>query len=154
MMQTPIDTLARHQQEMAEQAAASERARVQNVNRFVEMWLSLGVDCIRAAGSSHQPELAEALGLATNRWSRLLDAEAQVQREEQRLASRPKKRPAQPTDDTLPDRTIEKTSPGLGGTNEGSARRSRGTAQAHRERAQRTGVLHHETEMTTWRRHQ
>ena len=108
MMFTPIDLVERHQREMAEQAAAGERARVANVQRFVEMWLTLGVDCIRAAGSGHQPEIAEALGLATNRWGRLLDVEAQVQREDQQLASRPKKRPTQPGDDALPDRTIEK----------------------------------------------
>jgi hypothetical protein len=50
----------------------------------------------------------EARGHAANRWSLLLDLEAQAQREEQNLALRPKKRPTQPTDDRLPDRTIEK----------------------------------------------
>lgn len=102
------DQYAQMQHQQQEQAAAAERARVANVQRFTQMWLTLGQDCITAAGSGHRPEIDEALGLATNRWSRLLDAEAQVQREEQQLANRPKKRPAQPTDDTLPDRTIEK----------------------------------------------
>ena len=39
-------------------------------------------------------------------WARLLDQEAQVQRDEAALASRPKKRPTVPTDDTLPERTL------------------------------------------------
>ena len=95
-----------HQQQ--EQAAAAERARVANVQRFVQMWLTLGQDCITAAGSGHRPEIDEALGLAAHRWSRLLDMEAQVQREEAALASRPKTRPAELTDETLPDRTLEK----------------------------------------------
>jgi hypothetical protein len=94
--------------EMQEQAAASERARIANVQRFTQMWLTLGRDCITAAGSGHRPEIDEALGLATHRWSRLLDMEAQVQREAAVLASRPKNRPAELTDDTLPDRTLEK----------------------------------------------
>ena len=95
-----------HQQQ--EQAAAAERARVANVQRFVQMWLTLGQDCITAAGSGHRPEIDEALGLAAHRWNRLLDMEAQVQREEAALASRPKTRPAELTDETLPDRTLEK----------------------------------------------
>jgi len=96
---------ARHR-ELAEQAAAGERARVANVQRFTQMWLTLGQDCIRAAGSGHRAEIDEALGLATNRWGRLLDAEAQAQREEAALASRPKTRPPERTDEQLPDRTI------------------------------------------------
>jgi hypothetical protein len=94
--------------EMQEQAAAGERARVANVQRFTQMWLTLGQDCITAAGSGHRPEIDEALGLATHRWSRLLDMEQQVEREAAVLASRPKNRPAELTDDTLPDRTLEK----------------------------------------------
>jgi hypothetical protein len=107
-MQAPTDLFARHQQELAEQAAQGERARVANIQRFTQMWLTLGPDCITAASSSHQAELAEALGIATSRWSRLHDMEQQVIREEQQLASRPKNRPAELTDDTLPDRTLEK----------------------------------------------
>jgi hypothetical protein len=34
---TPIDIIARHQQEMAEQAAAAERGRKQNVELFTKM---------------------------------------------------------------------------------------------------------------------
>ncbi len=106
-MQTPIDLFARHQQELAEQAAAGERARIANVQRFTQMWLMLGQDCIPAASSGHRPEIDEALGLATHRWGRLLDMEAQVQRDGQQLAARPKTRPAQFDDDKLPDRTLE-----------------------------------------------
>jgi hypothetical protein len=105
-MQTPVDLFARHQQEMAEQAAAAERGRKQNVELFTKMWLSLGADCIKATGSSHRPEIDEALGLASHRWNQLLAMEQQVVREEAALATRPKKRPAQPGDEVLPDRTL------------------------------------------------
>ena len=108
MMQKPIDLFARSQQEIAEQAAADERARVQNVQRFTQMWLTLGVDVIKAAGSNHQAEIAEALGIATNRWGRLLDAEAQIQREEQELAGRPKKRGTAPGDEFLAPEVIKR----------------------------------------------
>jgi hypothetical protein len=106
-MQAPQELFERHRQELAEQAAAGERARVANVRRFCEMWMTLGQDCIRAASSQHRPEIDEALGLATHRWGRLLDMEAQVQRDEQVLAARPKTRPAQPGDEALPDRTLD-----------------------------------------------
>jgi hypothetical protein len=102
------DQYAQMQHQQQEQAAAAERARVANVQRFTQMWLTLGQDCIPAASSGHRTEIDEALGLATHRWSRLLDMEAQVQREAAVLASRPKNRPAELTDDTLPDRTLEK----------------------------------------------
>jgi hypothetical protein len=102
------DALAARQREMEEQTKAAEEGRRKNVALFERMWLTLGADCIRAAGSQHQVELAEALGIATSRWSRLLDMEQQVIREETALASRPKNRPAERTDETLPDRTLEK----------------------------------------------
>jgi hypothetical protein len=102
------DQYAQMQQQQQEQAAAAERARKRNVETFTQMWLTLGQDCIPAAGSQHQAEVAEALGLATHRWGRLLDMEQQVIREEQQLASRPTNRPAERTDDTLPNRTLEK----------------------------------------------
>jgi hypothetical protein len=105
-MQTPIDVLARRQQEMAEQAAANERARVTNVNRFVEMYLTLGPDATRLDGNLHDSELAEAKALAADRWFELLDMEQQVIRDEQKLAARSKKRPAQPGDELLRDRTL------------------------------------------------
>jgi hypothetical protein len=107
-MQTPIDLIAGRQREIAEQTAADERAYRQNVGRFVEMFLSLGPDCIRIAdGTRHDAELAEAKGLAAWRWNQLLGMEQQIVREEQQLAARPKTRPAQPGDETLPDRTLE-----------------------------------------------
>jgi uncharacterized tellurite resistance protein B-like protein len=93
---------------MAEQQAAAERARVANVNRFVEMFLSLGSDAMKHDGNRHDSEMAEAKAIAAARWFKLLDAEAQAQREEAALVTRPLWRPSQPTDDQLPDRTIEK----------------------------------------------
>jgi hypothetical protein len=102
------DALAARQREMEEQVRAAEEGRRKNVALFERMWLTLGADCIRAAGSQHQVEVAEALGIATSRWSRLLDMEQQVIREEALLANRPKNRPTELTDDTLPDRTLEK----------------------------------------------
>jgi hypothetical protein len=41
-----------------------------------------------------------------SRWSRLIEMESQIQREEAALASRPKTRPAQFGDELLPDRTL------------------------------------------------
>jgi hypothetical protein len=97
---------AARQRQMEEQARAAEEGRRKNIALFERMWLGLGPDCIRAAGSQHRPEIDEALGLATSRWHHLHDLEAQVQREEQILATRPKSRPAAPGDELLPDRTI------------------------------------------------
>jgi hypothetical protein len=105
-MLTQDDALAARQREMQEQAAAGERAYRSNVNRFVEMWLTLGSDVTKLLGTRHDAALAEARGLAASRWGRLHDMEAQVQRDEQVLATRPKTRPAQPGDEILPDRTI------------------------------------------------
>jgi hypothetical protein len=105
-MQTPQDLFERDRQQMQEQVRAAEEGRRKNVALFERMWLTLGADCITAAGSSHQAELAEALGIATSRWSRLLDMEGQVQREEQQIAARPKKRPSEVGDDLVPDRTL------------------------------------------------
>jgi len=85
-----------------------EQIRKRNVGTFVRMWLTLGADVLRAASSEHQLEVAEALGIATNRWGRFLDMEQQAIREEAALASRPKNRPAELTDEALPDRTLEK----------------------------------------------
>ena len=102
-MQTPVDMLARHQQEMAEQAAAGERARRANVNRFVELWLTLGADVLKLDGTRHDAERAEARGLAMSRWNQLINIEQQVIREEQALVARPRKRPPAPGDDLVPD---------------------------------------------------
>jgi hypothetical protein len=110
-MLTQDDALAARQREMQEQAAAGERAYRQNVNRFVEMFLSLGPDCIKIAeGTRFDEQLVEAKGLAANRWNLLLGMEQQIDREEQHLAARPPTRPAQPGDEVLPDRTISQRS--------------------------------------------
>ena len=107
MTQTPIDLIARHRQEMAEQAAAAERGRKQNIELFTKMWLTLGSDVLQLDGNRHDAELAEARGLAVARWSQLIDMEQQIVREESALATRPKDRPAQPGDEVLPDRTLK-----------------------------------------------
>lgn len=63
------DAFVARQRQMQEQAAANERAYRSNVNRFVEMYLTLGSDVIKIAdGSRHDAELAEAKGLAASRW--------------------------------------------------------------------------------------
>jgi hypothetical protein len=105
-MQAPTDLIAQQQRKMAERAAAGERARVANVHRFIEMFLTLGPDAAKLDGSRHDSELAEAKASAASRWTRLFDLESQVQREEQAVAARPKMRPAAPGDDLLPDRTL------------------------------------------------
>jgi len=96
------------QKQQAEQTAAAEAARKANVNRFVELWLSLGPDVMKLDGTRHDAELAEARGLAMARWFGLKNMESQIVRETQALAGRPKDRPARHDDDRLPDRTIEK----------------------------------------------
>jgi hypothetical protein len=106
-MQAPVDLLELKRQEAAEQAAANERARKQNVELFTRMWLSLGPDCIKVAGTRHDAELAEAKGLAASRWNQLLGMEQQVERDADALGARPKKRPGQRDDELLPDRTLE-----------------------------------------------
>lgn len=94
----------------AAQAAGDEQARAsrENVRVFAEMFLTLGGDCTKIVGTAHDAELAEAKGLAGARWEQLLNLEAQIQRDEAVLASRPKKRPSSSTDDTLPSRLLEK----------------------------------------------
>jgi hypothetical protein len=104
-MRTP-DLFERHQQELAEQQRAGERAYRQNVELFVRMWLTLGSDVTRLDGTRHDAALTEAKGLAMSRWNQLLSMEQQVAREEQVLAARPKTRPTQQGDEVLPDRTI------------------------------------------------
>jgi hypothetical protein len=102
------DAFAARQQEIAEQVAAGERAHRKNVELFQQMWLSLGSDVTKLEGTRHDAELAEAKGIAAARWNQLLGLEAQIVREEQQLALRPKNRPISSTDDTLPDRFLEK----------------------------------------------
>ena len=101
------DAYVTRQRQMQEQAAAGERAYRSNVEIFTKLFLCLGADAMKLAGTRHDAELAEARGLAAARWSQLLDAEAQCVRDEQKLNVRPKTRPAQPGDDLLPDRTIK-----------------------------------------------
>jgi hypothetical protein len=102
-----VDAYELHAQQMSEAAANAERARKQNIETFQRMWLTLGPDVVKVAGTGHDPELAEAKSLAAHRWNVLLNQEAQIVRDEQALAGRPKKRPPQPGDDLLPDRTLE-----------------------------------------------
>lgn len=82
--------------------------RARNVQRFTQMWLSLGVDVIRAAGSSHRAEIGEALGLTVRRWEQLLNIEAQIPREETRLAVRERGRVPDPTDEYAPKELLAK----------------------------------------------
>jgi hypothetical protein len=103
-----VDQYELHAQQMQEAAANAERARKQNIETFTKMWLTLGADVVKVAGTAHDSELAEAKGLAAWRWSRLLDMESQAVAEEQAIAARPKQRPPQPGDDTVPDRTMTK----------------------------------------------
>lgn len=103
-----IDQLELQRQQMQEAAANAERGRKQNIEIFTRLFLSLGADCVKVASSNFDGELAEARSLASYRWNRLLDLEAQCQREEATLAGRPKKRPTVPSDDAVPDRTLEK----------------------------------------------
>ena len=107
-MYSSTDLIEQQRQRLAGQAAANERARKKNVEVFTKMWLGLGRDILLLDGTRHYEELAEAKSLAMTRWATLIDMESQVQREEAALASRPKSRPAQPGDDALPNRTIEK----------------------------------------------
>lgn len=93
-------------QEAARLEAEAARARGQNVGIFTRMFLSLGPDVLKLDGTRHDAEMMEARGHVASRWARLLDLEAQVERDEAALASRPKKRPTQPGGDTLPQRTL------------------------------------------------
>ena len=96
------------------QAAGEAQARAtrRNVEIFTAMFLGLGPDAMKLDGTAHDAELLEARSLAAWRWNQLLGLEAQVQREEQNLAARPTKRPAQPGDEVLPDRTLAKRDAG------------------------------------------
>jgi hypothetical protein len=102
------DAFVARQRQMQEQAAAGERASRSNVEIFTKLFLGLGADAMKLAGTRHDAELAEARGLAAARWNQLLSMEAQVIHDEQQLAARPKKRPAQPGDDLLADEVIKR----------------------------------------------
>ena len=83
-------------QEAARLEAEAARARGQNVGIFTRMFMSLGPDVLKLDGTRHDAEMMEASGHAASRWARLLDLEAQLQRDDAVLASRPKKGPAAP----------------------------------------------------------
>jgi hypothetical protein len=103
---TSMDDYEKQQLALREEAARNAAARAENVRVLTRLWLALGPDVLLFDGTRHDAELAEARGLAGHRWSRLLDLEQQVLRDEAALASRPKARPAELGDDLLPDRTI------------------------------------------------
>lgn len=103
---TAVDEYELERQQMQEAAARAERIRHQNLETFQKMWLTLGIDVVRVTNQMLQGEVAEALSVASHRWSRLADLESQITREEASLAARPKKRPTQPGDEMAPDRTI------------------------------------------------
>lgn len=73
------DQVEKARREAAEQAAAYERARQQNIRVFTEMYLGFGADVVKIAGTGHDAELAEATSLAAYRWNQLLGMESQVQ---------------------------------------------------------------------------
>jgi protein-disulfide isomerase-like protein with CxxC motif len=85
----------------AAQAAGDAQARAsrKDVRVFAEMFLALGSDCIKIAGTAHDAELAEAKGLAAARWNQLLELEAQIPREEARLATMERGRVPDPADE-------------------------------------------------------
>lgn len=85
----------------------------------------------------------EARGLAAHRWSRLFDLEAQVQRDEQKLVARPKKRPAQHGDDMLANEIIKRLETAFGGDRR-YALRIRGVEGADQARMQRARVTEEE----------
>jgi hypothetical protein len=102
------DALIARRQEMADQTAAAEAARKANVETFTRMWLTLGPDVLKLAGTMHDGEIAQAKGIAAARWGGLIGMEQQAEREEATLASRPKKRPSSAADDLVPDRVLER----------------------------------------------
>ena len=93
----------------ADQAAAEQAAAVRrNLETFERMFLWLGPDCLKLGGTAHDSELMEAKAVAAGRWSRLLDLEAQVHREEQNLAARPRKGACEPADKMLAAEVIKR----------------------------------------------
>ena len=95
-------------QEANKQQQEFEQAHQTNVRLFAEMFLSLGPDCLKLGGNRHDGELLEAKAIAAARWEQLFNLEQQVQREEQAVAARPKKRPAAPGDDMLASEVVER----------------------------------------------
>lgn len=86
-------------EEAAKQQEEFEQARQRNVTTFTRMFLSLGADCTKIAGTAHDRELAEAKGIAASRWEQLLGMEAQIPREEATLAVLERGRVPDPADE-------------------------------------------------------
>jgi hypothetical protein len=95
-------------EEAAKQQEEFEQAHQRNVTTFVAMFLSLGPDCTKIAGTAHDAELAEAKGIAASRWSQLLDLEQQIPREEANLAVLERGRVPDPTDEYAPKELLAK----------------------------------------------
>ena len=95
-------------EEAAKQQQEVTQVRRNNVQTFTRMWLSLGADVLRAANNTHADEINEALGIAAGRWSQLLDMEAQVPREEARLATMERGRAPDPADEFSPKELLDK----------------------------------------------
>ena len=93
-------------EEVAKQQQELEQARQRNVTTFVSMFLTLGSDCTRIAGTVHDAELAEAKGIAASRWEQLLGMEAQIPREEANLAVLERGRVADAGDEFAPRELI------------------------------------------------
>jgi hypothetical protein len=72
----PNDPVIKLQREAREQAVAREEGRKKNVALFQKMYLSIGSDV--TVLHRHKDELEEALNLASHRWSRLWDLEAEA----------------------------------------------------------------------------
>jgi hypothetical protein len=73
-------------EEAAKQQQDFEQAHQRNVAAFTRMFLGLGPDCTKIAGTAHDAELAEAKGIAASRWEQLLNLDQQIPREEASLA--------------------------------------------------------------------
>ncbi len=95
------DAAVEAQRELQEQAAREETRAARECSRLRADVAGLGRRLHHCCQSGHRGEIDEALGLATARWERLFGMEAQVQRETQDLALRPRKRPGQFGDDML-----------------------------------------------------
>jgi hypothetical protein len=76
MMLDQNDPAVRAYQQGQERAKAAEEGRKANVRLFTEMYFALGADAAKLP--YHREELEEAMNLASWRWSKLLDLEAQA----------------------------------------------------------------------------
>jgi hypothetical protein len=101
----PLNLDEQQQRAYEEQAARAVEGRAKNIEYFTKLFLAMGRDVIAANTMTHRLEMEEALAAAAGQWSRLLDLEAQAEREAALLASRGK-RPADPLDWRLPESAI------------------------------------------------